>query len=374
MDSPDGPRGMAESLGKFLLRSSAPRMTEARARLESWLEDAPGEFARGVRSRLWGDRDDHSASAFWELYLHRSLRSARLAHELHPAIDLVSSRPDFLVATAGGPVYVEAVTLHEDETTRVNARRADELRRIVESLVPPGYAVTVSIDTVGERGASHLGFRRWFREALASCPSSPETPVRLEAGLERDGWSLRVTAQSWHFVDGTPDPRMRRLGVGGLGHVSLDEGRLIDAIARKALHYGPLPHPLVVAVHLARSITDERAVMRPLYGEAVAEPLWVASRERSGWDRRDLRMPTWGASSRVATRVAGVLFANALLQPWNIGESPLMFCPARGATGAVRALPWPIVGPDDDPTRSTVWARRGSVASRLVGGLEADRM
>ena len=360
-----GGRWHTESLGSFLLRSDRGPVESARRRLTRWLAEAPPEFARGVEARLWGDRDDHSASAFWELYLHRSLRAAGIAHEFHPAVVGTSSRPDFLVTTPDGLVYVEAVTLLADERTRTEARRADELRRTLDDLVPPGYFVTVNVDAVGEAAASQLGFGAWLRVQFSRCTPSPNVPFQHEADVERGGWKLRLMVQSWHHVDGDGDPTTRHVGIGGLGHVVLDEGRLIDALEKKAKHYGRLMHPFVVAVHCAQSMTDETAVRRPLYGEPLGEPLWVATSRDVRWNARDMRHPTWGTGSRIADRVDGVLFSHVFHQPWAMDVAPLLYRSPLRVAPAVTALPWPTVGATDDPTGRSVWHARHAAAGRV---------
>lgn len=361
-----GGRWHTESLGSFLLRSESAPVQSARRRLARWLTEAPSEFARGIEARLWGDRDDHSASAFWELYLHRSLHAAGIAHEFHPTVLGTSSRPDFLVTTPDGLVYVEAVTLLADERTRTEARRADELRRTLDGLVPPGYFVTVNIDAVGEAAASQLGFGAWLRVQFSRCTPSPRVPIQHEADVERGGWKLRLKVQSWHHVDGEGDPTIRHVGIGGLGHVVLDEGRLIDAVEKKAKHYGRLMHPLVVAVHFAQSLTDESAVRRPLYGEPLGKPIWVATSREVTWDSRDRRHPTWGDGSPIASRVGGVLFSNVFLQPWAMDVAPLLYRSPLPVTPAVAALPWPTVGETESPTNRSVWEARQAAALRVL--------
>lgn len=80
--------------------------------LEDWFSRYPDEHKAEFRSRFTsGDLLDRGqfVGAWWELYIYSLYWHLGYSIELHPALEDVDTRPDFLVMLGGESMYVECI-------------------------------------------------------------------------------------------------------------------------------------------------------------------------------------------------------------------------------------------------------------------------
>ena len=125
-----------EPLFTFLNRAAGSNWQSVRDLLSAWVSAYPAQDRAALISRFRRTDRRGFLGAFWELYLHELFRRLGFAIELHPSIDGVRHRPDFLLSKDDTCVYVEAVTKYEpqsfsaDDERLGTADRCDQPSRI----------------------------------------------------------------------------------------------------------------------------------------------------------------------------------------------------------------------------------------------------
>ena len=361
-------RGRAESYGSALKRLALPWSIEGRQTIERWIADLPIDVAGEVGGRFWSDHVANSASAFWEVYLAHTFMTFGHAVGFHPAVPDSSARPDFLVRTSAGDVFVEAVSLLADEATQRESRFVDELRRQLIPSVPARYRVAVSLARVGDDSVDKCPLGAWLHRWLHELPASP-TEARMSAIFDDGPWAAGVEAQAATFdaCFGEAERRSLRVVISGPGHGLIEESRFLDVVAQKASKYGKLPHPLVLAVHASSSICFMEDAGRVLYGDPPGERIIVAKTRVQSPYVTAVRAPIWGSRSR-ASHLDGVLVADTFLQPWSVSRSsPVLFLPPRQVPAEVLELPWLRASGQTDFDSESVALQLRAIAARIGG-------
>lgn len=161
--------------------------------MQEWLDhiDNDNDY-NDLRQRFRPRDDDQFRSAFLELYLHESLLRAGYAVTIHPTVDGLTSRPDFLAERGDERIYIEAIAPGANPAAKAAAARRAVLFDTVNQLDDPNFMLW--LDTLEEGSspppAARLrGDLRWWLSEL-----DPDAPWDMESGpsyqWEHDGWSV----------------------------------------------------------------------------------------------------------------------------------------------------------------------------------------
>lgn len=269
-------RAFNEPLYAFVDRSGQPFFAEIRRLLIEWLSHVPPPDPTDLRRRLQSKDDALFESAFWEVFLHEAYLRSGYSITIHPAVTGTSRRPDFLVEGDGTRFYVEAVRACAPPDRTGQARRLEEVRRVLATVSADRYILDMATYAIGARPLDVRGLRRDLRKWLSDLDGQAgglragegsRALARLSWRHE-GGWRLEFTAQpirSDHVGAGLPLVR---------AHLSMgwahDASRILTALDHKANRYGVLDAPLLIAVlNNPEFHADDLDVERALFGAMI---------------------------------------------------------------------------------------------------------
>lgn len=317
----EGPRLRSEPEYAYLDRSARPEMARIRDRLEEWFAHYPEARRAAFVPRFRSTDDAQFRSAFFELYVHETLR--RLGHEVH-----VLKRPDFLVTGPDGRrAYVEAtlasgVSHEERAAERLKAPIYDALRRMK---LADFRLIIDEIDGAPKTAPRVRAFCKALRDWIAELDADA-VAAAIEAGEEPP--TRMYDLECWKFeIRARPVPEAKRGKPGSALAGEILGARMIStwgpirsAILRKGGKYGKLDAPFIVAVNATDQFGLEDAdVVEALFGQIAyyvtpGEPEVQPSRLPDGaWiDRSGPRY----------TRISGAILTDDLA-PWTMAACGL---------------------------------------------------
>lgn len=313
----DSPASYEESTYTFLDRAKGDYWQRARNTIEAWASHLPESAYADVRGRLQ-DNDHSFRAAFFELWIHESLRRSGYAVEIHPHLIHSKRRPDFLASRDGMSFYIEAVTRGPAPRARARARRRARFIDAINRLDAGDWWLTLNQLTVGQHSVSTSGLRAELKRWLTSLSAMPPQEV---SGLELH-WAL----DDWTADFGAMPRGPKRGDNRSIGVYADDPARFLDdagdikaALEVKASEYGRLDAPFVIAaaVYLFDEVREDVEVA--LYGHRAhfAAAVDACRSERDGG--------FFGSQQRPAREhIAGVLVVNQLM-PYHLDFAQATF-------------------------------------------------
>ena len=297
-----------------------------RATLQAWYERYP-DVSGDLRSRFRQDTPRQHVAAWWELYVYTLFDSLGYEVDVHPDAD-TGKCPDFLISREDDRTYVECMVLFEEESYAESDSQAWLFERIndVESA---DFMVDLTIEEVGTQRPSAKEIVKPIEQWLDSLDWQMVSE-RLGKGGEapeqtfacRD-WRIRLGA--WPVRPDRRGDSGRLIGTYLVANAEprRDEEQLRAVLAKKGSRYGPA-QPLMLAILTWSSFVDERDVTNALFGSVAVKYFenssirpWMVRLRNGYWRPGD---PPRGA------RVAGVLFGDHMLKPWNpTSNLPLLY-------------------------------------------------
>lgn len=321
--------GHAESDFAFRNRAAGQMWDEVRALIDGWFRHLPDAARADVRGGLRSGDDRQFEGAFWELYLHESLRRAGCDITVHPEVAGSSRQPDFLASVEGATFYPEAKSISAATGAPGDTARRQRVYDEVNKLDHPDFWVAIHFRSQGQTDPRGAQIRKELREWLDGLdPDETKFGSKFDDDREAlvwkcSGWEIefrpiRVSADS----RGLPNKRLIGLYDSGTPFVSDDE-RLGKALAAKGSAYGDLPYPLVVAVNVNAFSAGNFDIMNALYGSLqytfdTANPDFAAvpTRAPDGY---------WAAGSWQHQHVAAVLVGRCITPESIARQSPTLW-------------------------------------------------
>lgn len=264
----------AESRFAFLNRVGGAFWDQVRDLVEDWLSKLPSSARADLRGRLRSSDDRQWHGAFWELYLHESLRRAGYDVTIHPAVGTTSRQPDFLVERNDATFYLEAKTVFGRSTTSGVTARRDRLYDEINKLDCPDFFLSVDIRSDGASDPRGRQVRKALREWLEDLDPDAATAQSLfeddrnACVWARDGWEIEFRPiPVKREARGKPNKSLIGFYPSSAGLVS-DDQKLYVSLAGKGSAYGDLRNPLVVAINIHSFSSDNFDVMNALYGRS----------------------------------------------------------------------------------------------------------
>ncbi|MES3035284.1 MAG: hypothetical protein V4813_14900 [Gemmatimonadota bacterium] len=192
-DPPDphdiGPAKYGEANFAYLERTARPEFARVRDLLETWVDNYPVTERANLVKRMRSHDDNHSAAAFFELYLHTLFIALGYRADIHPEAGDRERTPDFAFRTKlGTAFFLEAAVVAESSNSdRAASSRINDVVDALNAIECPDYFLHLE----------HYG--------------TPATPVSLKrvrevvaafiAGLDYEKVRADVTK---HGFDGRP--------------------------------------------------------------------------------------------------------------------------------------------------------------------------
>ena len=339
-----------ESRFAFLDRVARPYWERVRALLEEWVSHYPEGYDRhDLIQRLRSPDDDKQAAAFWELYLHESLRRDGWTITPHPTLDGTRRQPDYLARRGADAIILEATTIGRNKQVIAAEKRVQQVLADLDALVAPDFYVSVDYDAIGPAAPATKRLRSDLTTWLTGLDVAAVRAAGAAGGwqawpvtVSEPGPGWRLTFRAVPVREGVQRaPGSRAIGMEGPGGAVVVDHRepLLRRLDEKASAYGSPPFPYVIAVlDLGKYPPHEDDHGSALYGRTAAWLDPTTHREQSPFRQTD---GFWSRPGRVSAGcVAGVVTTWGL-RPWTVAtdtplvwQSPLNSC-------ALPALPWP---------------------------------
>lgn len=253
------PAREGESYWRFMNDSGWAAYGEIRRVLEEWFAMYPAEHRAELRRRFATERRGDCKAPFFELLLFVLLRRLGCDVEVHPKTESVR-HPDFLaILPDGSRFYLEAVVAYGvPQEQRSAERRQGLFVDVLNGLEDERYFLSVDFDGELKGQPPVAAFRERIERELR-CLDFNELSRVAEAGgytvpacrwrLEHGGWTVTVEA----FVRPPALRHDRNFRPVAIQFPEMYWSRTVAAIRRtvseKAVRYGQLEGPYVVAVH-----------------------------------------------------------------------------------------------------------------------------
>lgn len=271
------PKKHSESHASFLNRVHTPYFDAIRQLVEDWFGHLDPDSQADMEARLKDNNDVNFCPAFWELYLHESLRTAGYRVTCHPEIPGTSRKPDFLAEGSDQSFYLEAKCLASGNNHKLAAdKRKSQVYDAIQELDSPNFLLWVDVENIGPNTPST---RSLFRdlEAWLSDLDPDEIAQRLQTQPDREflpsflweeqGWRIRFQpiAKAEHSRG---KPGIPPIGVydGAMDGVD-DVTPLRKVLADKGSAYGKMDLPFVIAIITSFVGPDDEDIQDALYGK-----------------------------------------------------------------------------------------------------------
>ena len=338
------PARHSESRFAFLNRVGGSFWGEVRDLVEDWFAQLPAPARADIRGRLRSNDNRQWHGAFWELYLHESLRRDGYEVTIHPALMTGSRRPDFLVMKGDAKFYLEAKTVIGRSTSSGGSARRQHLYDEIDKLDDPNFFVAVDIRSDGACNPRGRHIRKALREWLDELDPDAATAQSLfdddrnACVWASDGWEIEFRPIPVKLeARGKPNKTLIGVYPSSVGLVT-DDQKLRDSLAAKGSAYGDLAHPLVVAVNIHTFSCENFDVMNALYGRSQvtfdpANPRAsaVETRAPDGY---------WAAGSWRHQHVAALLVARGVTPELLTREQPTLWHHPDARQSVPALAPW----------------------------------
>ena len=249
-----------ESMYSYLTGSNRPVVGRIRIQLDDWFSRYPAEHAGELVGDFASEDDRQHIAAAFELTLHELLLCRACGVEIHPSLEGVTTRPDFLVTPPRGtPFYLEARTTSDMSDAAYRAARFEgEFIDALNKIHCPDFSLFVTMH-------NHPNTQPPFRKAakdLEGKIAELDYEEFMEKWFDYQGERhprFERDYNGWR-VDISPMPRPRRLrgtpnpspvlasGMGIAGLVTAKDS-VKKALYKKSKRYGKLATPYVIAIN-----------------------------------------------------------------------------------------------------------------------------
>lgn len=262
-----------------------------RDNLEAWFSRYPsGRHRRDLLGRLRvGDRRQWG-SAVWELYVHEALCRFGFDVTPHPHLPATTRQVDFLAKRGGERVFVECVIVTHSDKAAVRRGGVAALEAAIDKSGILDYWFDLQFERIGPTSIPPHPFVEALRAWVAAQDIEALDAVARQSILSlpsfdwnQDGWLARVWA-----IPRTAELRgredMRPLGImAGENDEKSVWLALRAAMESKALAYGELDAPYVIAVNAPDAWPSDGEAIRAAFGAHAFTGAW----EREGFLLRE---------------------------------------------------------------------------------------
>ena len=135
----------------FLNHSAWQVCNRARHLCNAWYSRLPIDAQPDLRARLMNTDSRQHVSAYFELLLHEVLLNLGLSANTHPQVPTTTKRPDFLVGSDDGSIYIEAMVCHSSSTPESENDIVNTICDWIDDVPNPYYWVSLSFNGTPKR-------------------------------------------------------------------------------------------------------------------------------------------------------------------------------------------------------------------------------
>jgi hypothetical protein len=355
----NSPARFGEGGFAFLNRVEGAFWDRTRGTVELWVSHVDENSRTDLVARLRSNDDGESMAAYWELYLHESLRRQNFRLTPHVELGDTRARPDLLAKREDVTFLLEATRAGDPKVETAAAHRREAVYDVLNELDSPDFFLWVHVEEEAEVSPPARRMRESVAGWLTGLDYEAVSRVFEVEGLDAlpthswqgDGW--RVTFRPIAKGEARGQPGLRPLGifeVGGARAVD-DVGQVRRNLEGKAGRYGRPDIPLVLALAVDSVFFDpEHTMSQALFGRHAVQ-----------WDPQTLeaaegRLPDglWqGPRGPRNTRVSAVL-AVGNVRPYHFtNREPVLWHNPWADKRMPDVLQWESVS-DDPATRELV--------------------
>jgi hypothetical protein len=281
----DQPRQEGEPLFSYLNKCSRPEAQRVRSLVDEWISEYSESHRKNLVARLRSDIDDQHQSAFFELFLHKFLRSRGCKIiEIEPKLEHTNKSPDFLVETSTGErFYLEAVLAsgRSNQETAAYARLNTALAAI-DNVPSPNNFLSLTTEGLPTAPLSLKKLRRGVQSWIAGLPAGKAAKDAAPFKYEEHGCRIELRA----LPRSKPEEGARAVGMRNFPITQITPHQEIrPGLKKKAFRYGELHLPYVVAIDCLSMHHREEGVIDALLGE----PYVTLTRQADGTMKEEHR-------------------------------------------------------------------------------------
>ncbi|MBZ5507267.1 MAG: hypothetical protein LAO78_17545 [Acidobacteriia bacterium] len=270
-------KGHSEPEFTYLNQSARPSVYALRGILEEWFQHFPRAAQTDLRSRFRDSSNSQHYGAFFELYVHELLIRAGYAVVVHPVLDNVNTRPDFLARNPNGAEFYVEVTLAgiPAQAAQGADTRIAQVYDILDRMDSPNFFLHLDVEGSPASPPPASKLRGQLQRWLATLD-----PDEISRKMQIDGFDsipkFTWRHSGWEIVI-TPIAKSvearGKSGIRPIGAVSPEaqwlqtDADLKAALEVKANKYGEFEIPLLIAVNVLSVHCDDIDILNGLFGQ-----------------------------------------------------------------------------------------------------------
>ncbi len=258
----------------FLDRTARPEFVKVRDILENWFGRYPdGTDKKDLRSRFTNLDEIHHDAAFFELLLHETLLRLGCKAEPHPTLPGGSStHPEFLVRAPGGDFYLEALVVRDESAAKAAARhRWNEAYEAIDSIKNRDFALDLTQEGTPLTSVPLASWKRKVERFLSQHDRLTVQAIpyddRPTLDLEHAGLKVSFKLIPKNYPERTPDDEHLIWATMGPGEWFKTSKAINKKMEKKAVKYGEMEMPFILAVNVKKGWTMRNEYMDALFGE-----------------------------------------------------------------------------------------------------------
>lgn len=328
-----------ESAYSFLNRSARPVFGQVRDEIESWLANYPNAERAELVARL---KDDFF-SPWYELFLYQLLTIMGAKVTVHPKVGTRGKRPEFLVRLEKFHFILEATLFNEESNTERNRERS--IGFVIDRINQLDVPFYLSIQRVSFPNGQQIAASRvvdFLVQELNRLDPDDLVENNSYHQLPKLRYSHGKTSIDFLVMPKSKEGRKKKTRVVGMQSKGFTWGTselsLKKTLERKAMKYGDLNQPYIVAANTLGTIHLDKSELRGALFGRVQEYVPAGTTECC---IRYLDDGLWGNEHNPkCTRVSAVLLGMAL--PWNVPRMELFLFRNPWAKHPLPESNWPF--------------------------------
>lgn len=298
------PKSHRESTFQFMNRCRSDALDKVRVKLQSWLDHYPSAHRAELCKRFRADFNP----PFYELLLHEMMIAHNHSVTVHPTIGDKGATPDFAISTSSGmTIILEATIWSDDEETDSTSSRMNLIYDSINDMKCREFFVAINdVRLIAPEQPSSKRIVSFLRKTIAEYDPTAYPPDCQYHQLPRFSYNDDRVEIDFMLIPKKPEAwdrdDVRTIGAYCGGCTWGDDSVILrEKLRTKAMSYGKLMHPFVLALNIINSSVGD-------YEEIIYGTL----NEKDAMSGLPRKQGFWGtANAPKHTRVSAVIVGEA---------------------------------------------------------------